>query len=365
MLTSEESTYYGRQLILSEFGPAAQARLKNSHVVVVGAGGLGCPALLYLAGAGVGHITIADADTVQVSNLHRQVLYSTNDIGKNKVDAASQRLKELNPYIQITSISHHISAANAGKMLSNADVVVDATDNFETRFMLGDTTAKLQIPLVFAAIFGFEGQLTVFNYGQGPIFRDLFPVRPNQSAIPDCTTNGVVGFVPGIMGCLQAAEAIKILVGIGEVMSGKLMVINLLSMDKKELRIKQSGYQYDSYVNETSNRTQNTSTKMINEISALMLRQRMDNQDDEFFLLDVREPEEFDQYNIGGTLIPLGRLPEKLQEVPDHKDIVVVCKSGVRSYRAAQFIAENFRHTNVFNLKGGLISWIAEVNTSK
>jgi len=365
MLTSEESSYYGRQLILAEFGQEAQLKLKNSRVFVAGAGGLGCPALLYLVGAGVGNIIIADADVVQLNNLHRQVLYSIHDIGKKKVEAARQRLTELNPHIHITSVPAHITAENAEDMLKNVDVVIDATDNFETRFMLGNITAHMEIPLVFAAILGFEGQLTVFNYKQGPTFHDLFPIKPNQSAIPDCATNGVVGFVPGIMGCLQAAEAIKIITKIGDVMFGKLLLLNLLSMDKKELFIKHLFDKHSFKINKPISETNFNSTEMIKEINAIELKHRMDDPKDTFFVLDVREPDEFDQYNIGGTIIPLGKLPERLQEVPSDQDIVVICKSGVRSHRAALYIAENLKHSNIFNLKGGLMSWFAETNASK
>jgi sulfur-carrier protein adenylyltransferase/sulfurtransferase len=356
MLSSAEYTYYSRQLMLPEFSAGVQIKLKNSRVLVVGAGGLGCPALLYLAGAGVGHITIVDGDEVQISNLHRQVLYSFEDIGLKKADVAARRLSGLNPYIQAHSVSHRIRIENAAGLISNADVVIDATDNFETRFMLGDITAQKQIPLVFAAILGFEGQLTVFNYEQGPGIRDVFPAIPDQASVPDCATNGVMGYVPGIMGTLQASQAIQIITGVGSVMSGKLMMLDLLTLDKKEFIIKK---RTDERPVDKNNSFDNNgyNSIMIDEISALELKQRMDKNPD-FLLLDVREPFEFEQYNIGGMHIPLGKLPQNLNTIPMDKDIVVVCKSGVRSMRAAQFIHENSEDVKIFNLKGGLLEWM-------
>lgn len=360
MLTQEESAYYSRQLLLSDFGSAAQEKLKNSHVVVIGAGGLGCPALLYLAGAGVENITIADGDVVQESNLHRQVLYTIEDLGMKKTEAAANRLHKLNPHIHITCIYERVKEENVSQIIHTPDVVIDATDNFETRFILGDYTSRNKIPLVFAAISGFEGQLTVFNYKSGSKFRDLFPSIPSNAAIPDCSINGVIGFVPGVLGTFQAAEALKIITGIGTVMSGKLMVMDLLSMNKREFIIKHKRVDSRSKnLNRKDDSFKNTE-KMIKEINTSELKNRLNDNTDDIFLLDVREPHEFNQFNIGGTLIPLGELKEKINILPDNKEIVVVCKSGVRSMRAAQFIAEKKKDVHVFNLKGGLVAWVTE-----
>lgn len=356
MFSAEEYTYYSRQMALQEFGMEAQSKLKNSSVLVVGAGGLGCPALLYLAGAGIGNITIVDGDEIQMSNLHRQTLYSHEDVGLKKADVAAKRLSMLNPYIQTHSVSHRITIENAAGLINRVDVVIDATDNFETRFMLGNITAQKQKPLVFAAIFGFEGQLTVFNYKQGPGILDFFPVIPDKAVIPDCETNGVVGFVPGVLGILQASEAIKVITGVGTVMSGRLMMLDLLSMEKKEFIIKKKVDEKPVADNISFNNTGYNSI-MIGEISALELKKRMDKSSD-FLILDVREPFEFEQYNIGGMHVPLGKLPQNLDTIPTDKDIVIVCKSGVRSMRAAQFIHENTKNVKIFNLRGGLLEWM-------
>ncbi len=356
ILSSEENAYYGKQLVLPEFGPIEQIRLKNSKVLVVGAGGLGCPALLYLAGAGVGDITIVDGDVVQLNNLHRQILYSYEDIGVKKVVAASKRLSGMNPFINITAVAHHLTIQNADELIKNADLVIDATDNFDTRYLLGEYTAQKNIPMVFAAIFGFEGQLTVFNYQNGSSFQQMFPVKPAQALVRDCSTNGVLGFVSGILGILQAAEAVKILTGIGTVMSGKLMLIDLLTLDKKEFIIEQPLPDFLS----TSNKPIENSERMIDEITVSALKHRVEYLKEDIFLLDVREPFEYGHYNIGGKLIPLGQLPARMNEISAGKDIVVMCRSGIRSMKACKYIAGIFVDTRVFNLKGGLLAWEAE-----
>lgn len=347
-MTRDELAYYQKQLLLPEFGSFAQKKLKESRIVVVGAGGLGCPALYYLAGAGVGNITIVDGDTVQTHNLHRQILYKIADTGEKKALVAARRLSEINPYITITPIPYNINASNIEELTNEADLIIDATDNFETRALLGKYSASKQIPLVFAAIYGFEGQLTVFNYKQGLAFEHLFPEKVAENAPPDCTINGVIGVVPGIMGCLQANEAIKMITGTGTVMSGKLLLINLLTLEKQEFTITHP-------INNTFN-TLKPET-MIYEITATELKERLNNINN-LFLLDVREPSEFAQFNIGGTLIPLGTLYEKLHNIPNDRDIVVICSRGSRSMKAAQFLSSNNKEAKIFNLKGGLYEWV-------
>jgi adenylyltransferase/sulfurtransferase len=282
------------------------------------------------------------------------------DVGKKKAEVAKQHLQKLNPHIIIKAITERVRRDNVLEILNSADVVIDATDNFETRFTLGDYTSIHKISLVFAAISGFEGQLSVFNYQQGPCFRDFYPTEPSGTAIPDCSTNGVIGFVPGILGTLQAAEALKIITGIGTVMSGKLMVIDLLSLNKKEFIIKKADASASTGKLNIHHNNIHTSEKMIKEINSTELKSRLTNHANEIFLLDVREPQEYSEFNIGGTLIPLGELPEKIASLPGDKEIVIVCKSGVRSMRAAQFIAEKKSGVSVYNLKGGLLAWLSE-----
>lgn len=350
MITRNELAYYHKQLILAEFGPLGQKKLKESSVVVVGAGGLGSTALYYLAGTGIGNITIIDGDVIQTNNLHRQILYTTNDTGEKKAIVAARRLSELNPFIKITPIPHYITPSNMDEMTKNAELIIDATDNFETRTLLGDFSAKMQIPLIFAAIYGFEGQLTVFNYKQGPGFRHLFSEKADENTTQDCTINGVIGVVPGIMGCLQANEAIKVITGIGTVMSGKLLLINMLTLEMQEFAITHTIKKNYNNIN---------SKTMIYDITPSELKERLKTPND-LFLLDVREPSEFAQFNIGGTLIPLNTLPEKLNSLPSDKDIVVICSRGSRSLKAAQFLSSNNNEYRIFNLKGGLYEWVKQ-----
>ena len=361
MSLPNENEYYQRQLILEGFGSAKQLLLKKSHIVVVGAGGLGCPALQYLVGAGIGTITIVDGDTIQLNNLHRQVIFSIDDIGKHKAEIAAVRLRKLNPFIQINAIKENITAENIKAMLYNVEVVIDASDNFKTRFLLGDVTAKLNIPLVYAAIYAFEGQLTVFNYKNGSALRDLFPVEPASNAIPNCATNGAIGFVPGIIGTMQAAEAIKIITHSGDVCSGKLQQFNLLNFDKNEFVItKRQGLSEQS----TDSNTSLTLTKNemnIQEITSTELNLQLNNNSENIYLLDVREPFEWNQFNIGGTLMPMLELNKRMNEIPTDKDIVVVCKSGYRSYKAAEALVKHYEFKSVSSLKGGLVAWLNEV----
>lgn len=358
MLNTAENEYYSRQLILTGFGTEAQHRLKESRALVVGAGGLGSTALYFIAGAGVGNITIADGDNVTVSNLHRQILYSTKDVGKNKAVTATEHLRDLNPNIEIKAIPHHITSDNATDLITNSDIVIDCTDNFKTRFLLGDLSRQYNIPLVFAAIFGFEGQLSVFNYNDGPCLRDVFPSEPEAGAIPDCSANGVVGFVPGIMGGMQAAEVIKIITGVGRVLSGRLLILNLLNMKKKEFRFNKSSG------NSQPESKPNASEISIPEISASELEEMRRTRPNEIIIIDVRESFEVEQFNIGGKHLPLGRLQEKITELPSDKELVMVCQSSVRSKNAAQFVKSKNAAVKIYNLKGGLISWKSQFNNN-
>ena len=349
MTSPTPQEYYQRQLILSGFGHLAQKKLQESTVLVVGAGGLGCPALQYIAGAGVGNIIIADGDNIQISNLHRQILYTQDDIGKNKAEVAASRISKLNPLINVTPITQNITSDNIEAIIHRADVIIDSTDSFETRFLLGKYSYKNNIPLVYAAIYEFEAQLTVFNYNNEIAFEDLFPTMPGLDATPNCATNGVIGFVPGFIGIAQAAEAIKIITNIGPVNSGKLLLIDLLTLNKKEIKLTKQIKQAEK-PKEENNLT-------IHSISANELKQRIDNNDLKLFILDVREPWEYKAFNIGGTLIPLSELADRVHEIPTGKDIVICCKMGVRSLNAAMFIKEVIPELNIYNLHGGLLSW--------
>lgn len=348
MQYTDSSAFYLRQIILSEFGSAKQELLSESAVLVVGAGGLGCPALMSLACAGVGKIVIVDGDRVQISNLHRQTLFTLDDIGKPKAETASKKLKLHNPFIEIEFVNSFLNSNNVSQLLDNIDAVIDCTDNFEVRFLLGDETAKRKIPLIFSAIFGFEGQLSVFNYNDGAIFRELFPTLPSSASTPSCATNGVIGFVPAIMGTLQAAEAIKIITN----SLGTLFTI----VNSCFSSVKRVPRELDSSTN-TSTINLTCKSMNIKEISSKELYQMRLNNSENLFLLDVREPHEWNEFNIGGNHIPMQEIIEKIELIPRDKTVVVICRSGARSANVTDYLVKQHQFSDVVNLAGGLIGW--------
>lgn len=356
-----ESEYYNRQLILDNFGPDKQNKLRNSKVVIIGAGGLGCPALQYLVGAGVGNITIIDGDKIKAHNLHRQILFNINDIGLFKAEVAAEKLSKLNPFVKIQVVNNFINTDNIDIFLNKCDVVIDATDNFNARFQIGDYTAQKAKPLVYAAIYAFEGQLAVFNYNNGPSLRCLFPKIYDSETIPNCATNGVIGFVPGIMGILQATEAIKIITGIGSVFNGKLQQINLLTLKIKEFTIPNNSQNTNTEFIEINCNTLTKNLTEIMEITSKELFKLLKFKPDNIFIVDVREPHEWEEFNIGGTLIPMNEIELRLIEIPNDKDIVVLCSKGFRSNKVANILVNTHGFKNVFNLKGGLTAWVNEV----
>lgn len=343
------TNYYSRQTALDGFGLLAQQKLGKSKVVVVGAGGLGCPALHYLVGAGVGYIRVVDGDVVSVSNLHRQVLFGIDDIGQNKAEVASKRLQKQNPFIHLECMPYFLTSENMALFVDNMDVVIDATDNFVSRFLLGDYTAKRSIPLVYSAIYGFEGQLSVFNYNGGVCLRDLHPTMPNREVLPNCSVNGAIGVVPGLFGVLQALECIKVIAQIGSILSGKLLVMDLLTLEKHEFTITKK-----SRTNVNNNKVVEAE---IREISAATLKSHLADENTNFMVVDVREPYEHDYFNIGGLHIPMQQIPERLNELPLNKDLVFVCKAGVRSYNVANYVAKVYPKARIYNLTGGLMAW--------
>ena len=347
-LTPEEQKQYSRHLILDKVGVQGQEKLKAARALVIGAGGLGCPILSYLTAAGVGTIGIIDHDKVDQSNLQRQVLYTQSDIGTYKVEAAKARLSTLNPFIKFDTYTEALSRENALELFSKYDIIVDGSDNFPTRYLVNDAAVIVNKPIVFGSIFKFEGQVSVFNYENGPTYRCLYPTSPRPNEVPNCSEIGVIGVLPGIIGSLQANEVIKIICGIGDVLSGRLLIFDALSLNQstlkfaknKEIEVVKLEDSYEELCGIVQQR----------EITLTALK----NARDSYQLLDVRTDAERASENIGGVHIPLHELHTRLNEVPSDKALVVYCKAGIRSAQAIQMLEEAGFQNQLINLKGGL-----------
>ena len=352
---TEYQIRYDRHLRLPGFGPEAQTRLTNSSVLVVGAGGLGCPVLQYLTAAGVGRIGIADHDKVDLSNLQRQVLYSTADIGKHKAQVAAGKLYAMNPLLKFDVYTTKLTSENALSILAPYDIVVDGTDNFPTRYLLNDASILLNKPLIFGSINKFEGQVSIFNYQNGPSYRCLYPEPPAPGTVPSCSEIGVLGVLPGLIGTLQANEVIKVLTGIGEPLNGKLMILDALTLRQTILKIKKS---FDnSLIKELIDYDDFCGVKMKNEITPDELEQWI-KEEKGFNILDVREEWEFEQFNIGGMHLPIGELESRAEEMDLSRQIVVVCQSGTRSAKAITILQRLHPSGRFINLRGGLLDMI-------
>ncbi len=358
MLSPAEHKRYDRQLILPEIGAAGQQKLKEARVLVIGAGGLGCPVLQYLAAAGVGTIGIADFDKVSESNLHRQILFSSEEIGQYKAEVAARKLAQQNPFVQLRVHLQGITAQNALELVAPYDVVVDGSDNFPTRYLVNDACAIQQKPLVFGSIFKFEGQATVFHYQQGPSYRCLFPAPPAPDEVPSCAEIGVLGVLPGLIGTIQATEAIKIICQIGEVLTGRLLMLNSLTMETNIIKFRrteqaQVTHLLPDYEAFCSPSFTGSTSREVKEISAEDFKDLLDEEAD-LQLLDVREPYEYEEYNINGLLLPLSALEQHLDKIEPQKAVVVHCKTGSRSRQAIRLLQQHFPNTDFYNLTGGL-----------
>ncbi|WP_267298220.1 molybdopterin-synthase adenylyltransferase MoeB [Parachryseolinea silvisoli] len=377
-LTNEEIKRYGRHLVLEEFGINGQQSLKRARVLVVGAGGLGSPSLLYLAAAGVGTLGIADFDTVDLSNLQRQVLFTTDDIGRNKAMAAAERLQRLNPTITLHTHTTRITAANALELIAAYDVVLDGTDNFPTRYLLNDACVLLDKPLVYGSILRFEGQLAVFNwrYADGHYsanYRDLFPVPPDPASVPNCEQAGVLGVLPGMIGSMQANEVIKIISGVGEPLADRLLLLESTTMRQQVIRIKPQGTRgsikhlldYDEFCGISADKSKsldvNNQEHTMKEVTVQELKEMIDSGAD-FQLIDVREPHEFDICNLQGELIPQADVPHSVDRISKDKKVVIHCRSGARSGNMVQWLEKNHGFTNLYNLQGGILAWAREID---
>jgi adenylyltransferase/sulfurtransferase len=362
MLSGDELLRYQRHLSLSGFGLAEQERLKQGRVLVIGAGGLGCPALLYLAAAGVGHILIVDPDRVEASNLQRQVLYSDADVGELKVDVAAQRLQALNPYVAVVAMADRFRRENALEIVRACDVVIDGSDNFATRYLVNDACVMADRPFVYGAIQGFEGQLSVFNWRGGPTYRCLFPSPPPAGLAPNCAEAGVLGVLPGIVGTWQAGEAIKMLTGMGEPLSGKVLLWNALTMNVRTVDL-----EVDPASRPIRNLPANSEPPVCAssdwEIDVAELRLLLGN--GSLQLIDVREDWERAEAAIMPSLhIPLGSLDQQgaeelLAELQPTLPTVVYCAAGVRSLRAVAILREQFGFRGARSLRGGIHAWSA------
>ncbi len=354
---------YNRQMLLPEVGPAGQARLAEASVLVVGAGGLGSPVALYLAAAGVGRLGIVDDDRVDASNLHRQILYATADVGRLKTEAAAERLRALNPSVTVERHDERLRADNAEKLISGYDIVADGTDTFATRYVVNDACVATGRPNAFASVSRFSGQASLFATADGPCYRCLFPEPPPAGLVPSCAEGGVLGVLPGLLGTVQATEVLKWILGIGETLAGRLLLVDALDMRVQTLTVERDPT-CPVCSNGHNGRTLEPSAPVtIPEIGPRDLKALLDS-DEPPFLLDVRGADEQAIAEIGGALLPLGELPWRVDELEPHRDgrIVVHCRSGARSAQAVQFLRE--RGYNAVNLRGGILAWSAEVDPS-
>ncbi|WP_218599798.1 molybdopterin-synthase adenylyltransferase MoeB [Polaribacter sp. NJDZ03] len=347
MLTSEEKKQYNRHLILDKIGEEGQLKLKKAKVLVIGAGGLGCPVLQYLTAAGVGTIGIIDDDVVDQSNLQRQILYTIDDIGLSKSKIAAKRLSRLNPFVNFDVYNEKLTQENALLLFNNYDIIVDGSDNFSTRYLVNDAAVITKKPLVYGSIFKFEGQVSVFNYLGSGTYRCLYPTPPKPDESPNCSEIGVLGVLPGIIGSLQANETIKIICGIGVVLANKLLMYDSLQMNQIVLT-----YEKDTTLEITVLETDYDFFCGIISKEEITLEELNKNKE-KYNLLDVRQNNEREAYHIGGQHIPLGELLERIDEVNQNKDLVVYCKSGMRSSTAIITLLSNNFKSRVLNLKGG------------
>ncbi len=375
-LNNDEVARYSRHLIMPEVGMNGQLKLKSASVLCIGAGGLGSPVAMYLGAAGVGRIGIVDFDVVDYSNLQRQVIHGTPDVGRSKLDSARDRLNAINPEVTVETHDVALSSENALELLANYDVIVDGTDNFPTRYLVNDACVILGKPNVYGSIFRFEGQASVFATKDGPCYRCLYPEPPPPGLVPSCAEGGVLGILPGVVGTIQATEAVKLIIGVGEPLINRFMIYDALRMKFRELKLRKDPdcpvcgetptvtelIDYEQFCGITGAATEDVSSEAL-DTTVEDLKTRIDGKD-EVLVLDVREPQEFQICRIpGSTLIPLNDLPQRLAELEGYKNMVVHCKSGVRSAKAVKLLHEA-GFSDAKNLRGGILAWIDEIDPS-
>jgi len=372
MFSQQEKERYKRHFSLEQFGEVNQQKLKDASVLVIGAGALGCPVLTYLAAAGIGTIGIVDNDSVELSNLHRQPLYTVNEIGQPKVLAAQHRLQQLNPEITIQPFQTLFAPENALDLIRRFDVIVDGTDNFQTRYLINDACVLAGKANVHGSVVRFTGTIAVFNYpfaegAFGPNYRDLFPIPPTPEEAPSCAEAGVIGIIPAIIGSLQAMEVVKIITGIGEVLAGKFIQLDALTTTQQTLRFEKDPANpliaaTENFIFETDYLTFcHQKQQPMKSISVTELKALKD-QGSDFQLIDVRETYEHDICSIDGLLIPTGEIPNNIEQIDKEKQVIIHCKSGKRSANTIAFLEDNYGFTNLYNLEGGILAWAQAID---
>lgn len=374
-LTNDELARYSRHLILPEVGLEGQRRLKAAKVLCVGTGGLGSPLAFYLAAAGVGTLGLVDFDVVDASNLQRQIIHSTKDIGRKKLDSAEEKLTALNPALKVVKHETRLTSENALDILKDYDIVADGTDNFPTRYLVNDACVILGKPNAYGSIFRFEGQCSVFATEEGPCYRCLYPEPPPPGLVPSCAEGGVLGILPGLVGVMQATEVIKLILGKGEPLIGRLLLIDALNMRFRELKLRKNPecpvcganptvtqlIDYQQFCGITPETPQDKNVKNgIPQVTVKELKRRIDAGED-VQLIDVREAYEYQIAQIGGKLIPQNDVPNRLAEIDRDREVVVHCRSGARSQRIAEFLQQQ-GYPRVANLAGGILAWSDEID---
>jgi molybdopterin/thiamine biosynthesis adenylyltransferase/rhodanese-related sulfurtransferase len=371
-LNNDEILRYSRHLIMPEVGMEGQQKLKGARVLCIGAGGLGSPLALYLGAAGVGTLGIVDFDVVDYTNLQRQIIHSTADVGRKKLESAAEKLKAINPFLNIRTFETRLTSENALELFREFDIIADGTDNFPTRYLVNDACVLTGKPNVYGSIFRFEGQASVFATEEGPCYRCLYPEPPPPGLVPSCAEGGVLGILPGLVGVIQATEVIKLILGKGEPLIGRLLLVDALGMKFRELKLRKNPdcpacgahptitklIDYDQFCGIRGE--EKPVDAAIPEIQVEELKRRLDAGDD-LFVLDVREPHEYQICNIGGYLIPLNDLPKRINELDSSREIVAHCKMGGRSAKAVQFLRQA-GFTKVHNLKGGITAWADRID---
>ena len=374
-LSNDEILRYSRHLIMPEVGMEGQLKLKQAKVLCIGAGGLGSPLMLYLAAAGVGTLGLVDFDVVDFTNLQRQIAHGTSDVGRKKLDSAADTLREINPNVEVRKFDTRLSSANALELFREFDIIADGTDNFPTRYLVNDACVITGKPNVYGSIFRFEGQASVFATKEGPCYRCLYPEPPPPGLVPSCAEGGVLGILPGLLGVIQATETIKLILGSGEPLIGRLLLVDALGMRFRELKLRKNLdcpvcgvnptvtelIDYNQFCGIRGEEAPTTVTG-IPEIQPEELKRRLAAGED-IYILDVREPHEYQICNIGGHLIPLGDLPKRVSELDSSREIVVHCKMGGRSAKAVEFLKQA-GFSRVHNLAGGIVAWSDKVDPS-
>lgn len=377
--SKEELERYSRHLIIPEFNIEGQRKLKAAKVLVIGTGGLGAPLIQYLAAAGVGTIGIVDFDVVEDSNLQRQVLFTRHDIGRPKVDAAKERVLAQNPHIKVKTYNTLFNSTNALEIARDYDLIADGTDNFPTRYLVNDVSVLLKIPNVYASIFRFEGQVTVFNYydengNVGPNYRDLFPTPPPPGLVPSCAEGGVIGVLPGILGSLQANEVIKVITGSGTNLSGRLFLFDALNFETRTLKIEKDPsnpltgdnptltelIDYESFCGFGIDKKEKREN--IKEVDVFTLKEWLEN--DDLQLIDVREPYEYEIAHLNGELIPQSEILENVGKVSSSTKVVIHCRSGKRSADVIELLQDKYGFQNLYNLEGGILEWADKIDNT-